>query len=344
MRKLLLILGMIVLGASCSTKEASHNFSSVKIETVFEDSVSIRAITFLDDATLGFAGSQGIYGSVDVRTNMVRTNIQTYDTLIPAFRAVGHTTTDFFMLSVANPALLYKTGTNGAMELVYKEEGERVFYDAMKFWNDKEGIAIGDAVKGCLSILITRDGGNSWNKVPCSDIPQSINGEGAFAASNSNIEIINDAAWIATTESRIYFSPDKGKSWTLQTVPMVNKKPTEGIYSLDFYNERLGIAFGGDYTDPNNARKNKAVTTDGGTTWKLIADGHPPGYKSCVQFIPNSGGEDIIALGFTGIAYSNNGGNAWKSLSDEGFYTLEFLNDSIAYAAGKHRIAKLLFK
>ncbi len=344
MDKLLFVFGIIVLVVSCAPKETSHNFYSVQIETVFKDSVSLRAITFLDETTLAFAGSNGIYGSVDLGTHKVRTNIQTHDTLIPEFRAVAHTKTDFFMLSIANPALLYKTGTSGEMELVYREDGEGVFYDAMKFWNDREGIAIGDSMNGCLSILITRDGGNTWNKVPCSDLPQGIDGEGAFASSNTNIEIMGDSAWVATTESRIYFSPDKGKTWKIQTVPIVNTKPTEGIYSVDFYDTLLGVAIGGDYTNPNDPRNNKALTMDGGTSWKLIANGNPPGYKSCVQFVPNSGGEDIVALGFSGIMYSNNMGASWTSLSDEGFYTIRFLNDSIAYAAGKNRIAKLTFR
>ena len=37
-------------------------------------------------------------------------------------------------------------------------------------------------------------------------------------------------------------------------------------------------------------------------------------------------------------------GKTWKRLSDESFYTIRFLNDSIAYAAGKNRIAKLTFR
>ncbi len=127
MNKLLLACGSILLIVSCAPKERSHKFSAVSIATVFEDSVSIRAIEFLDDSTLAFAGSNGIYGSLDLKTNTIRTNVQTHDTLTAEFRAVAHTKTDFFMLSVANPALLYKTGTKGRMELVYTEEGDGVF-------------------------------------------------------------------------------------------------------------------------------------------------------------------------------------------------------------------------
>ncbi|NNG09985.1 MAG: oxidoreductase, partial [Arenibacter sp.] len=43
-------------------------------------------------------------------------------------------------------------------------------------------------------------------------------------------------------------------------------------------------------------------------------------------------------------AYSHDSGASWKQLSDESFYTMRFVNDSIAYAAGKNRVAKLVFK
>ena len=40
---------------------------------------------------------------------------------------------------------------------------------------------------------------------------------------------------------------------------------------------------------------------------------------------------------------SNNAGESWNHLSDDGFYTLRFLNDSIAYAAGKGKLSKITF-
>ena len=344
MKKYLLfsVIGFIVL--SCQDPQESHNYSTVKLESVFQDSVSIRAIEFLDQQTLAFAGSKGMYGTVDVTSGKVRTNVMQYDTIVPQFRAVAHTTTDFFMLSIQSPALLFKTGDNGKMELVYKEEGEGVFYDAMKFWNDKEGIAVGDTFEGCLSIIITRDGGYTWQKISCNELPNEIDKEGAFAASNTNIELIGNKVWIATTSGRVFYSDDKGHSWISLETPIIKEKETQGMYSIDFYNENLGFGIGGDFTAPNANEANKILTEDGGKTWQLIANGMAPGYKCCAQYIPNAGGNDLLAVGFTGIDYSNDGGSSWNTLSEEGFYTIRFLNDSVAYAAGRNRISKLTFK
>lgn len=322
------------------------SYTSVEIEPILEDdSLSIRAIEIMGD-NLAFAANKGTFGMYDSQNKTWRTNTQTYDTLVPEFRAVASTDVDFFMLSVGSPALLYKTGDSGAMELVYKEEHEKAFYDAMAFWNNQEGIAMGDPTDGCISIIITRDGGKNWKKLNCNLLPEVIEGEAAFAASNSNIAIEGDKTWILTggMKSRIYFSPDKGESWEVYDTPLIGGKATTGGYSMDFYNENFGIIVGGDYTDPKGNTGNKAITEDGGKTWKLIAEGEEPGYKSSVRFVPGGDGKHIIATGFSGISYSKDSGKSWTTLSEEGFYTLRFKNDSVAYAAGKGLIAKLSFK
>ena len=334
---------------SCKHEEETtkNKIDAVNIEEIYRDStLSIRAIDVASDKSIAFAANNGMFGLYNPQSEEWITAKQDYDTLNLQFRAVARTANDFFMLSVENPALLFKTGENGAMELVYKEEHENVFYDAMHFWNSKEGLAIGDPTENCMSIIITRDGGETWSKVPCDRLPKVKEGEAAFAASNTNIAIVGNKVWIATggKTSRILFSKDKGQSWEIFDTPMINGEATTGIYSIDFYDEHNGFAIGGDYTKPDAFKANKMRTSDGGKTWQLVADGTEPGYRSCVQYVPNSNGKELVAIGFKGIDYSQDSGNTWKHLSDEGFYTIQFLNDSVAYAAGQGRIAKLRFE
>ncbi|TRO66682.1 WD40/YVTN/BNR-like repeat-containing protein [Christiangramia sabulilitoris] len=326
-------------------QEETKTFESVASEIILEDdSLSIRAIQVMGD-NLAFAANHGTYGLYNSQSEKWKISTQNFDTIKPEFRAVASTSNDFFMLSVANPALLYKTGDKGSMELVYKEENENVFYDSMIFWNDLEGIAMGDPIDGCISIITTRNGGNSWNKITCDSLPASLQGEAAFAASNSNIAVLDDNTWILTggKKSRVLYSPDRGKSWEIYDTPLIQGEETTGGYSIDFYDDRNGVIIGGDYTKPENTSANKAITRDGGKTWQLIAEGQEPGYKSSVRYVPNSGGKAMVATGFTGIHYSKDSGASWKKLSDEGFYTLRFVNDTLAYAAGKGRIARLIF-
>ncbi|WP_104734114.1 WD40/YVTN/BNR-like repeat-containing protein [Hanstruepera ponticola] len=346
MRNLILFI-IAVSCLSCQTEEKikKREFSKITFKTILEDStLSIRAIEILDQKSLAFAANNNTYGLYNSASDSWLISKIEQDSLNIEFRAIANNQEDFFMISVGNPALLYKTGNNGEMELVYKESHEKVFYDSMKFWNAKEGIAIGDAFNGCLSVIITRDGGFTWQKLPCEVLPKGIEGEGAFAASNTNIEIVDDNTWVATTTGSVYFSGDKGMTWDVFDTPIIKEKETEGIYSIDFYDKLNGFAIGGDYTKPADSSANKIRTFDGGKTWELVAENQNPGYRSCVQYIPNGAGEELITVGFKGIDYSNDNGMTWMHLSDEGFYTLRFLNDSVAYAAGRGRISKLTFK
>jgi len=346
MNRVLLVLITIVLFSCGGNKvEKNRSFSKVDVETILQDSLlSIRAIDLLNDKSLAFAANNGAFGLYNPSTKLWQTSIQKYDTLNLHFRAVAHTSTDFFMLSIESPALLFKTGDTGKMELVYKEEGAGVFYDAMTFWNDSEGIAVGDSVNGCLSIIITRDGGQTWQKIPCDNLPKAEAGEGAFAASNTNIKVLGNKTWIATTNGNVYYSEDKGASWEVVNTPIIQDKTTEGIYSIDFYDENNGFAIGGDYTNPYANSSNKIKTTDGGKTWFLVAENENPNFRSCVQYFPNRNGKELLALGFNGIDFSNDSGDTWKHISDESFYTIRFLNDSTAYAAGAGKISKLTFR
>ena len=334
--------------------------SKVQITPIVEDStLSVRALEFNDNYV--YYGSADHFGKralnkefkVDLSDLKISNGKNHFkyifkaDSLPHHFRAIAEVEGALFALSIGNPARLYKLPRKAkGTKLVYEERHENVFYDAIKFWNSKEGIAMGDPTDNCISIIITRDGGDTWTKLSCDELPEAIEGEAAFAASDTNIEIVGDETWIATggVESRILYSPDKGNSWRVYDTPIIKGKSTTGIYSLDFYDSKNGFAIGGDYTDANGNTSNKIKTIDGGKTWQLVADSQNPGYRSCVQYIPNSNAKELVAVGFKGIDYTNNGGESWKHLSDEGFYTLRFVNDSTAYAAGRGRISVLKFR
>ncbi len=353
MRFLLLLCAGITFFCSCKSKKqdiVTHNYSDVKMKIIYSDSISIRAIE-LEKDHLMFAGDNGMYGIFDIgktfNFDLKKTDTIKYNEKGVHFRAIAANSTAIFVLGIGSPALLYKIDREtGNRKLVYKEAHEKVFYNAVTFWNDKEGIAMGDPTDDCMSIIITRDGGNTWNKVSCKDLPKIVKGEAAFAASNTNIAVKGDQAWVVSggAKARVLHSKNKGNSWEVYDTPMIQGISTTGIYSVDFYDETIGVIYGGDYLKPEERTKNKAITHDGGKTWQLIANGSGAVYKSCVRYVPNSGGKEMVALGFTGISISNDSGETWKDISDEGFYTLRFLNDSVAVAAGKNRIAKLTFK
>lgn len=343
MSRLLFICVVMCLFFSCKKKNkyVVRDITVVEIETILQDSLlNVRALELTDDAI--FIGtSRGETMKKKFNSSSVETVFKRDSSSTTNFRAIAYNGVSVFTLSIASPALLFKDG-----ELVYTESHEKVFYDSMDFWNDKEGIAIGDPTEDCLSIIVTRDGGETWSKLSCDIVPKTKEGEAAFAASDTNIAIVGDQTWIATggKASRIFYSPDKGITWKVFDTPIIQGIETTGIYSIDFYDALNGFGVGGDYTKPKANELNKIKTIDGGNTWTVVAKGKSPGYRSCVQYVPNSRAKEIVVVGFEGIDYSNDSGANWTHLSDEGFYTLRFLNDSIAYAGGNGRVVKLSFK
>ncbi|CAL2079093.1 sialidase family protein [Tenacibaculum sp. 190524A05c] len=343
MKRYLTIILLTLIFFSCQPEYTPRVINKVEIETFKIENSSIRAIVGIDEETVYFAGSNGTLGNTkDAGKTWSIETIPYQDSIQPHFRSMAKTKDGVFALSIANPALLYKI--NDAKKIVYTENHEKVFYDSMHFFeNEKDGIAVGDPTENCPSIIITNDGGNSWTKIPCSELPKFEDGEAFFAASNTNIEILGNTVWIGSggKKARILKSTDKGKSWEIYTTPVIQGNGPQGIYSIDFYDENTGIVIGGDYSKPEDNCKNKAITSDGGKTWTVIADNENPNYKSCVQFIPGGKGKEIVTVGKTGISYSNDGGNTWKELSKESFYSIQFVNNTTAWLSGNEKIARL---
>ncbi|CAA0147950.1 Oxidoreductase [Tenacibaculum maritimum] len=329
---------------SCQTNYITRNIEYVNIKQFNIESTNIRAIHAISKDHLYFAGSNGYIGyTLNEGKSWHIKQLNYQDSIIPHFRSVSLNNSNLFALSIGNPALLYKISKNSE-KLVYIEHHKDVFYDSMKFFSDgKHGIAVGDPIENCPSIILTSDGGNTWQKIPCSQLPKFEKGEAFFAASNTNIKIIDNTVWIASggKKARILKSEDTGKTWTVYDTPIVQGNGSQGIYSIDFYDKKNGIVIGGSYASPYNNCANKAITTDGGITWNLIADNQEPSYKSCVQYIPNTKGQEIIAVGKTGISFSNDGGLTWNEISKDNYYTIQFIDTNTAWLSGNQKIGKL---
>jgi hypothetical protein len=337
---------------SCKTSnygygsQSSFDFNSVKIDTLFQDKISIRAIV-LDENKVWFAANEGKFGFYDLGNNKKNESKITKDSLSLEFRSIAKTSKNIFILSIANPALLYKISRDAVAQLVYQENNPKVFYDSMQFWNDTEGIAIGDPTADCFSIITTRDGGISWQKTPSNKLPKTVSGEAAFASSNTNIVIKGNQTWIVSggKKARVFYSSDKGNTWDVFDTPMVQGKAMTGIFTADFYDAKNGFIAGGDYEIPNQNFGNKAITSDGGKTWSLIAENQGFGYASCVQYVPGRHGKSLVSVGISGLYYSSNGGTSWRQLAtDSSLFTIRFIDNNTAIAAGKNKMVRIKFK
>ncbi len=342
----LCLLSIVFICCKSAVNQNSTPFSSVNIDTLLKDNISIRAIV-IDGEKVYYAGNMNRFGYINLKDNSKFERKINKDSLKLEFRSIAVTNNAVHIVNVANPAFIFRLSKDLVQkQLVYEERNEKVFYDSMQFWNDKDGIALSDPTANCLAILLTNDGGTTWHKSPCDGLPKMEEGEAAFAASNTNIIIKSNNTWIVSggKKSRVFYSSDKGISWQVYETPIVQGEAMTGIFTTDFYNDKIGFIAGGNYDKPNQNFQNKALTTDGGKTWKLVAENLGFGYASCIQFIPNSNGKGLVCVGSTGIFYSNDTGTSWTQLSkDNSLYTLRFMDDTTAIAAGKDKIIRIKF-
>src|SRR5438270_6724251 len=114
------------------------------------------------------------------------------------FRAVVAFSADEAFLMSAGPgdqSRIYHTADRGRhWQLQFTNTNPKGFFDSMVFWDSTHGIVLGDPIPdetGQLKfeLLMTNDG-QSWTHIPSAQLPPALEGEGAFAASNTCLAIL----------------------------------------------------------------------------------------------------------------------------------------------------------
>jgi photosystem II stability/assembly factor-like uncharacterized protein len=231
-----------------------------------------------------------------------------------------------YVLSIGNgqASRIYKTTDAGeTWTLQFKNEDPKAFLDAMSFWDRDHGLVIGDSIDGQFYILKTENGGRTWTRVPTQLLPPSLENEGAFAASGTNIATFEKThAWIgmgAAGRARILRTTDGGRSWKVTDTPLASG-PSSGIFSVAFRDAQHGVIVGGNYRNETEAIDNAAFTEDGGASWILVKG--LSGFRSAVAYIP--GTKNLVAVGPSGVDYSEDDGRTWRKIECSGFDTLSF--------------------
>jgi photosystem II stability/assembly factor-like uncharacterized protein len=219
---------------------------------------------------------------------------------------------------------IYKTTDGGARwELQFANDDPAVFLDAMAFSDADHGIAFSDSVGGQFVVLTTADGGRVWKRAPAAALPPALPGEGAFAASGTNVAMHGTRnVWIGTSAARVLRSTDAGRTWTIAAAPL-HTGESAGIFSVAFRDPTHGVAVGGDYRKETEAIDNIAVTRDGGVTWTLVKEHGAGGFRSAVAWVPGLP-PSAIAVGPSGADWSADDGRTWTPMPAEGFDALSF--------------------
>ncbi len=334
----------ILLSFHAFSQENKNN--AVQTKQLISENISIRGIA-VDGDLIWYSAENGKFGNVNLKTGEHFKSRVSSDSIQPEYRSIAITSTDVFVASAGIPTLFYKISKSTKIaKLVYRNDDEKSFCDAIAFFDDKTGLVIGDQIDGCLTVWKTIDSGESWQILSCSSLPKALKGEGAFAASNTGLKIYNNHVWIFSGGfvSRVYHSSDFGKSWTVSETPIIQGSSMTGIFGGDFYDELTGYAVGGNYDKPTNNTANKISSDDGGKNWKINSPHSGFGYASCVQYFPKSNGKKLISVGQSGVFISTNKGSTWKKIDDcKDYYTIRFVNKNTAMAAGKNTMVQFDF-
>jgi len=266
---------------------------------------SLRGVSAVSREVAWASGTHGTYLRT-VDGGLTWTSAQVPDAGALDFRAVVAFSADEAFLMSAGPGeqsrIYYTSDAGKDWQLQFKNTNPKGFFDSMVFWDSKHGVVLGDPIpdesgKLKFEVLLTDDGQN-WRGVRSAQLPAAMEGEGAFAASNSCIAIVPGGSdsniWFATggKVARVFHSGDHGQSWQVVETPMMHGPESAGIFSIAFRDAMHGVLAGGDYKHPNDDGPNLAFTEDGGKTWTLSAL-HPLAYFSAVAYDRRVNGEAI---------------------------------------------------
>jgi photosystem II stability/assembly factor-like uncharacterized protein len=239
-------------------------------------------------------------------------------------------------------ARILATGDGGRhWHTTYFTAQKGVFFDALGFWDLKAGVALSDPVDSAFVLLRTNDRGRSWTRIAAARMPRVLTGEAAFAASGSSIALRGDSTlWIGTGgggRARVMRSTDRGSTWHVAEVPLHATGPAAGIFAIAFFDDSIGVAVGGDYTQPTLAATSVALTRDGGRTWRAAA-APPAAYLSGVAFAGRPG--HLVAVGLAGTFVSEDGGDRWHQVDTIPMNAVRFRGTSGFAVGPRGRVAR----
>jgi photosystem II stability/assembly factor-like uncharacterized protein len=173
--------------------------------------------------------------------------------------------------------------------------------------------------------------------VPRANIPPALPGEGAFAASNTQLTVQGTSnAWIATgagTRARVLRTTDRGQTWSVAETGMP-ASGSSGLFGIAFADALNGLAIGGDYRNERGVAAFAIRTSDGGVTWKPAGVRRPDGTTSGLVHVPGSAPPLFVAVGQTGVAFTRDFGATWIHADTLTAWGVGFASGSAGFVAG----------
>lgn len=190
------------------------------------------------------------------------------------------------------------------------------FPNSVHFWNENEGIALGDPTGTGASryyeVYTTTNGGVNWVRRPAAGLSCA---DGEFGIVD-RYQVINNTIWFSTTDGKLYKSSDKGLTWTSYQTLLDTFSSTTKAGEFAFADENNGIITSTDFEFFN--------TTDGGATWTVyfpienIRNGkvcRVPGYPTAYVLGGDDPENEPNSIAARGTSYSLDLGQTWNNVN-----------------------------
>ena len=251
---------------------------------------SLRGVSAVSKKIAWASGTHGTYlRTTDAGRTWTPAQVPGAATL--DFRAVVAFSADDAFLMSAGPgdqSRIYHTSDAGkTWQLQFTNKNLKGFFDSMVFWDPTHGIVLGDPIPdqtgketgnetGQLKfeLLITTDG-QTWTPIPPQQLPPAIEGEGAFAASNTCLAILPNPV-VLSPQSRVIPSDARDPGFPgVAHAASPTTPPAQPWKSGASAPRKLGETEGAPALDPNIwfATGGKAArvfhSPDRGQTWQV---------------------------------------------------------------------------
>ncbi|OYU95710.1 MAG: oxidoreductase [Bacteroidetes bacterium B1(2017)] len=313
--------------------------------------ISFRGVSVVNNEVVWVSGTKGTFAkSIDGGKTFRIAQIPGYDS--SDFRDIEAFSKDkAIVMSSGTPGYILKTYDGGlTWKKVFEDHRKEFFLDAMDFWNEDQGMVIGDPIDERFVLYRTIDGGNTWHPMDTSMRPWAIEGESLFAASGTCFRCMpnNSIAFVSGGSKSIFHWLQIDKKYQrFELKNMVQGKASQGAFSFDFDKKHI-IIVGGDYASDTSKIK------QGFSGYYYSKDGlelmnQKPfycNYRSSVELLANG---NFITCGTKGVDYNNTEqtittSNAKSQLSNLSFNVVRKAKKGklVILAGSKGKIARLV--
>lgn len=328
----------------------------IKIDTLIQiPGVSFRGLHVTSNNEFWAAGSNNTI------VQMIGDSIFHYkiaDSIKMEFRDISvWDKTNAIAMSIHKPAKLFKTDDYGyTWTEIFSDPDSLAFFDGIEVSAKGQKWMYADPINGKSSFYLGRQFTKKHDKltygqqnVPVSKSPHMFNRidpyteqgvkinrnevEAGFAASGTTIALTDNYVYfgVGGSQAAVYRYDQNGMHWDKTNTPIKHGTEGDGIYSIAFLNDNVGIATGGSWEEVQGDSV-MAYTTDAGKNWTLVQDTIPNGYRSCVAWGKLGKKDFAVCCGTSGSDISWDNGKTWSKLNQMNLNVIEF-SGNIGFAA-----------